>query len=80
MVHNQISQLKPDFLNFRRHRQLLLWPGTSHEAPSNADDPQPAPELWTLQEDGDLSSAQSHAGLKCLGLFKIWANPGLFLG
>lgn len=42
------------FLSSRRYRQLLLWPGPPHEAPSHTHDPQPLVELWTVQEDGDL--------------------------
>ena len=29
-------------------------PGSPHEAPPYEDDPQPAPQLWTLQKDGGL--------------------------
>ena len=43
---------------FRRHRQLLLWPGPPHEAPPHTHDPQSSAQLRALQEDGDLQTAQ----------------------
>ena len=46
----------------RWYRQLLLWPGPSHEAPPDTHDPQPTFELWPLQKDGNLQATQGHAG------------------
>lgn len=42
------------FLFCRRHRKLLLRAGASHETASYPNDSQPAAELWTVQENGDL--------------------------
>ena len=46
---------------YRRHRQLLLWTGTSHEAPSYTYDPQFTLKLWVISQNGNLSSTQSNS-------------------
>lgn len=38
----------------RRRRELLLRPGTPHETAPHPNDPQPAAQLRTVQEDGNL--------------------------
>lgn len=52
----------------RWHRKLLLWTRASHETTSYPDDSQPASELWTVQENGDL----------CMFLTTKWFNNILY--
>ena len=37
--------------------------GSPHEAPPHEDDPQPPPQLWTLQKDGSLQVLKAAAEL-----------------
>lgn len=48
------------FLNFRRHWQLLLWPGTSNETTPYSYDTQFIAELWPISQNGDLCNNPHH--------------------
>jgi len=58
------------FLNPRWHWQLLLWPGSSHEAPPHTYDPQPAAQLWAISQNGDLRKLLFYIGAKLVEFFE----------
>ena len=41
---------------------FLSYLGSPYEAASYAHDAQPATQLWTLQKDGSVQTAQSYTG------------------
>lgn len=64
------------FLFCRWHRKLLLRAGASHETASYPNDSQPAAELWTVQENGDICVCLKNYHIRRL---LDWILTGVFI-